>query len=232
VDIAGYEEVKQGLSDYFEYNILLDPNETSHTLYKAVKARNIVSGKSPIPTLKAVKNPTEIEGYRRAMEKDGVAMVKFLRWLKPAVEQGGVTEVSADRKLTALRAEQEGFRGISFDTIAGYEAHGAIVHYEATEETDIPLEPHGLLLLDSGAQYLDATTDITRTIALGPVTDEERHVYTLVLKGHLRLQNLAFPEGACGSQLDAVARTPLWEAGLNFLHGTGHGVGAYLNVHE
>ena len=232
VDIAGYEEVKQGLSDYFEYNILLDPNETSHTLYKAVKARNIVSGKSPIPALKAIKNQTEIEGYRHAMEKDGVAMVKFLRWLKPAVEQGGVTELSADRKLTELRAEQEGFRGISFDTIAGYEAHGAIVHYEATEETDIPLEPHGLLLLDSGAQYLDGTTDITRTIPLGPVSDEQRRVYTLVLKGHISLSMCKFPSGASGTQLDCLARQFLWADGLNYLHGTGHGVGQYLCVHE
>ena len=124
------------------------------------------------------------------------------------------------------------FRDLSFDTIAAYAAHGAIVHYEPTAESDVPLRPEGLLLLDSGAQYLDGTTDITRTIALGPVTDEERKVYTLVLKGHLQLQNLCFPDGACGSQLDAVARMAMWHEGMNFMHGTGHGVGAYLNVHE
>ena len=182
--------------------------------------------------MKAVKNEAEIAGYRRSMLRDGVAMVQFLRWLKPAVEAGGETEVSIDRKLTALRAEQESFRDISFDTIAGYQAHGAIVHYEATPETDIPLRPEGLLLLDSGAQYADGTTDITRTIALGPVTEEQRHVYTLVLKGHIQLSLLKFPKGASGTQLDALARKDLWREGMNYMHGTGHGVGSYLNVHE
>lgn len=182
--------------------------------------------------MKAVKNEAEIEGFHHAMLRDGVALVRFLRWLRPAVEQGGETEMSIDRKLTALRAEQPLFRDISFDTIAGYRAHGAIVHYEATPATDIPLRPEGLLLLDSGAQYEDGTTDITRTVALGPVTEEQKRVYTLVLKGHLQLQNLRFPDGACGSQLDAVARMAMWHEGMNFLHGTGHGVGAYLNVHE
>lgn len=232
IDIMPYQDVRKGLADYFEYNILLDPAETSHTLYKTVKARKIVSQKSPIPAMKAVKNSVEINGYRRAMEKDGVAMVKFLRWLLPAVERGGVTEMSADKKLTSLRAEQEGFKGRSFDTIAGYEAHGAIVHYEATPDTDCPLQPRGLLLLDSGAQYLDGTTDITRTIPLGPVTDEQRRVYTLVLKGHIALSQCKFPSGASGTQLDMLARQYLWNDGMNYLHGTGHGVGQYLCVHE
>jgi Xaa-Pro aminopeptidase len=140
--------------------------------------------------------------------------------------------MSIDRKLTALRAEQPLFRDISFDTIAGYAAHGAIVHYEATPETDIPLESRGFLLLDSGAQYQDGTTDITRTIPLGPLTDEERHIYTLVLKGHIQLELCKFPEGASGTQLDILAREAMWREGLNYLHGTGHGVGSYLNVHE
>lgn len=166
------------------------------------------------------------------MLRDGIAMVKFLKWLQPAVEAGGQTEMSIDRKLTALRAEQPLFRGLSFDTIAAYEEHGAIVHYEATPATDAPLQPKGLLLLDSGAQYRDGTTDVTRTIALGPLTEEQKRVYTLVLKGHIRLQMLHFPDGASGTQLDAIARQPLWQAGLNYLHGTGHGVGSYLNVHE
>ncbi|MCR4995291.1 MAG: aminopeptidase P family protein [Bacteroidales bacterium] len=193
---------------------------------------SIVEAESPIAQMMTMKNDAEIAGFRRAMLKDGVALVKFLRWLKPAVEAGGVTEIGVDRKLTGLRAEQEGFRDISFDTIAGYGAHAAIVHYEASPETDVPLEPHGLLLLDSGAQYLDGTTDITRTIALGPLTDSERRDYTLVLKGHIRLAMAVFPEGTSGTQLDVLARYAMWQEHKNFGHGTGHGVGSYLSVHE
>ena len=231
VTTDGYDQVGNVLASLDKGSILLDPLVVNQRLFEAVGC-DVVASASPIPAMKAVKNKKEMEGYRHAMERDGVAMVKFLCWLEKAVKRGGESEVSIDRKLTALRAEQEGYRGLSFDTIAGYGAHGAIVHYEATEETDIPLRPEGLLLLDSGAQYLDGTTDITRTIALGPVSDRQRKVYTLVLKGHIRLQMLKFPDGACGSQLDAIARSPLWEEGLNFLHGTGHGVGSYLNVHE
>lgn len=231
VGVKPYEQVVKGLKDYFEYNILLDADEVNYTLYQAV-SRQIVERESPVKRMKAIKNEKEIAGFRSAMLKDGIAMVKFLKWLKPAVEAGGQTEVTIDRKLTALRAEQPLFRDISFDTIAGYEAHGAIVHYEANEASAATLEPHGLLLLDSGAQYQDGTTDITRTIALGPLTEEQRRVYTLVLKGHIDLQLLHFPDGATGTQLDAIARRPLWQAGLNYLHGTGHGVGSYLSVHE
>lgn len=166
------------------------------------------------------------------MVYDGIALVRFLHWLESAVSVGGQTELTVCQKLERLRAEQPLYRGPSFDTIAGYEAHGAIVHYEVTPETDVPLRPEGLLLLDSGAHYQNGTTDITRTIALGPVSDEERRIYTLVLKGHIQLQLLKFPDGATGTQLDAVARRDLWAAGLNYLHGTGHGVGSYLNVHE
>ena len=226
-----YANVARGLSNYLEYNILLDPDETSYTLTKAVR-RKIVSHASPIPTLKAVKNGVEMQGFRNAMLRDGVALVKFLSRFKTAVEQGRLTEVSADEMLTAYRAEQPLFRGISFDTIVGYQEHGAIVHYEATPATDVPLRPEGLVLIDSGAQYLDGTTDITRTIALGPLTEEQKRVYTLVLKGHIQLQMLKFPDGASGTQLDAIARKDLWTAGLNFMHGTGHGVGSFLNVHE
>lgn len=234
VEMADYDRVGEYLRKMDGETMLLDPNEVNYSLWNAVGCA-VKAGSSPIPAMKAVKNEREMEGFRRAMERDGVAMVKFLKWLDGKMDNGEVgelTERSVDRQLTAFRTEQPLFRGISFDTIAGYGAHGAIVHYEATEESDAPLQPRGLLLLDSGAQYLDGTTDITRTIALGPVTEEERRVYTLVLKGHIRLQMLKFPDGACGSQLDAVARSPLWEVGLNFLHGTGHGVGAYLNVHE
>lgn len=231
VGVKPYNQVKQGLKDYFEYNILLDGNEVNYTLYKTVE-REIVDASSPVPLMKAVKNEREIAGFRSAMLKDGIAMVKFLKWLKPAVEAGGQTEMSVERKLTALKAEQPLFRGLSFDTIVGYEEHGAIVHYEAIPETDTTLHPKGLLLIDSGTQYQDGTTDVTRTIALGPLTEEQKRVYTLVLKGHIDLQLLHFPDGASGTQLDAIARRPLWQAGMNFLHGTGHGVGCYLNCHE
>ena len=232
VSIYKYNKVEEGLKAYSEYNILLDGNETSYYLWKAVRCQEIVQASSPIPAMKAVKNEAEIAGYRSAMLKDGLAMVKFLKWLLPAVEAGGETEISIDKKLTALRAEQKLFRDISFDTIAGYQAHGAIVHYEATPETDIPLKPEGMLLLDSGAQYQDGTTDITRTIALGPITEEMKHIYTLVLKAHIQLELAKFPDGASGTQLDALGRECMWREGFNFLHGTGHGVGSYLSVHE
>lgn len=231
VAVAGYADVRRGLERYGEYNILMDDNETCYTLFNIPQCQKVVA-LSPIPAMKAVKNPTEIEGFRRAMLRDGVALVKFMRWLRPAVEAGGQTEMSVDAKLTALRAAQELYRGLSFDTIAAYREHGAIVHYEATPETDAELRPEGLILIDSGAQYLDGTTDITRTVALGPVTDEERLVYTLVLKGHIQLELCKFPRGASGTQLDALARKDMWAYGYNYLHGTGHGVGSYLNVHE
>ena len=231
VGVAPYEAVAKGLKDYFEYNILLDPDEVNYTLYKQV-TREIVEVESPVKRMKTVKNATEIEGFKSAMLKDGIAMVKFLSWLKPAVEAGGQTEISIDKKLTSLRAEQPLYRDISFDTIAGYQAHGAIVHYEATPDTDIPLKPEGFLLLDSGAQYLDGTTDITRTIALGPLTEEQKRIYTLVLKGHIQIELCKFPSGASGTQIDILAREAMWREGLNYLHGTGHGVGTYLNVHE
>ena len=185
--------------------------------------------------MKTVKNETEIAGFRNAMLKDGIAMVKFLKWLsayvgKPEISE--LSEISIDQRLTAFRAEQPLYRDISFDTIAGYGPHGAIVHYEATPETDVPLQPKGMLLLDSGAQYLDGTTDITRTIALGPLSDEEKRAYTLVLKGHIQIELCKFPSGASGTQIDILARKDMWREGLNYLHGTGHGVGTYLNVHE
>lgn len=215
-------------------------DETAENYLKSIGVKVLPYGKpnfeskasNPIPTMKSIKNHAEIEGFRRAMIRDGVAMVKFLRWLKPAVEAGKETEISIDKKLTALRAEQYLYRGLSFDTIAAYGQHGAIVHYEATPETDVVLEPKGLLLLDSGAQYQDGTTDITRTIALGALTDEERLDYTLVLKGHIRLALTKFPDGISGTQIDALARYAMWQHGINYGHGTGHGVGSYLCVHE
>lgn len=231
VETADYSEVSKGLKDYFEYNILLDPDEVCYTLYQQV-TRNIVRGASPIATMKTVKNEREQQGFRSAMLKDGIAMVKFLKWLDENIGKQTLTEISVSDKLESLRAEQPLYRGLSFDTIAGYEAHGAIVHYEATPETDIPLHAAGFLLLDSGAQYQDGTTDITRTIALGPLTEEQRRVYTLVLKGHIQIERCKFPAGASGTQIDILARESLWREGLNYLHGTGHGVGSYLSVHE
>ena len=230
VGVAPYEEVRKGLKDYFAYNILLDPNEVNYTLYKSV-TREIVEEESPVKRMKTVKNEREIAGFRLAMLKDGIAMTKFLKWLD-SQEPSSLTELSVSAKLEAFRSEQPLFRGISFDTIAAYQAHGAIVHYEPTPETDIPLKPEGFLLLDSGAQYLDGTTDITRTIHLGPLTDEQKRIYTLVLKGHIQIELCKFPSGASGTQLDILARQALWREGLNYLHGTGHGVGTYLNVHE
>ena len=244
IRVEDYEQVKNGLKNYFEYNILLDPDEVNYALYEVVRNKGkmndlpkteIVEEESPVKRMKTVKNEREIAGFRSAMLKDGIAMVKFLRDLElriKKIENEPLTEIGVDEILTALRAEQPLFRGISFDTIAGYAEHGAIVHYEATPETDIPLRPEGFLLLDSGAQYLDGTTDITRTIALGPLTDEMKKVYTLVLKGHIQIELCKFPSGSSGTQIDILARQAMWREGLNYLHGTGHGVGTYLNVHE
>ena len=187
---------------------------------------------SPVELLRAVKNEVEQEGFRRAMINDGVAMVRFLHWLDENVAKGGVTEIGVDKKLTAFRAEQPGYSSLSFATIAAYAEHGAIVHYEAEPETDVELQPKGLLLLDSGAHYEWGTTDLTRTIALGDLTEEERRVYTLVLKGHIGLARCRFPEGITGLQLDTTARYAMWQEGYDFGHGTGHGVGSRLGVHE
>ena len=244
IQLEDYEQVENGLKQYFEYNILLDPDEVNYRLYEVVKNKGkqnscpqteIVEEESPVKRMKTVKNDTEIAGFRSAMLKDGIAMTKFLYWLssyigKPEISE--LTEITIDEKLTSLRAEQPLYRDISFDTIAGYGTHAAIVHYEATPETDIPLQPKGMLLLDSGAQYLDGTTDITRTIALGPLTDLEKQIYTLVLKGHIQIELCKFPSGSSGTQIDILARKDMWREGLNYLHGTGHGVGTYLNVHE
>lgn len=235
VEIEDYKNFSKNLKAFSEKDeevLQISPqaNEALYTL--ASQHTNVIIAPSPVALMKAHKNPTEIAGFRKAMERDGVAMVKFLRWLKDAVKTGEETELSVDEKLYELRAEQANFKGISFDTIAGYKEHAAIVHYEATPETSIPLKPEGLLLLDSGAQYLDGTTDITRTIVLGPLTEEEKKDYTLVLKGHLQLQNAQFPAGTCGTQLDVLARIAMWKAGINYLHGTGHGVGQFLSVHE
>lgn len=231
VEVKDYADVAGVIRYFSDYNILVDPNEINHVLYSAIRCVKVETS-SPIPYMKAVKNETEIDGFHNAMVRDGVAMVKFLYWLKSSADATLHSELSASARLENLRSRYDEFRGLSFDTIAAYGEHGAIVHYEPTRESDVKLRPEGLLLLDSGAQYLDGTTDITRTIALGELTEEQKRVYTLVLKGHIKLQMLKFPYGASGTQLDAVARMDMWSEGMNFMHGTGHGVGAYLNVHE
>ena len=233
ISVHTYEEIGDYLNHFPARSILADSAKTNYAIYSAINPQcRIIDGTSPVTLLKAIRNKQEIAGIHTAMQRDGVALVKFLKWLKEAVPAGNESELSVDRKLYELRAEQANFKGISFDTIAGYKEHAAIVHYEATPETDIPLKPEGMLLLDSGAQYLDGTTDITRTIVLGPLSDEEKTDYTLVLKGFLQLQNAVFPEGTCGTQLDVLARQAMWKAGINYFHGTGHGVGHFLCVHE
>ena len=235
VEIKAYSALAEDLRSFKEKHqgiLQISPlaNEALYNL--SSQYADTIIAPSPVALMKAVKNEAEQAGFRKAMERDGVAMVKFLRWLEEAVPAGNESEVSIDKKLYEFRAEQADFKGISFDTIAGYKEHAAIVHYEATPETDIPLKPEGLLLLDSGAQYLDGTTDITRTIVLGPLTEEEKTDYTLVLKGHLQLQNAQFPAGTCGTQLDVLARIAMWKSGINYMHGTGHGIGHFLCVHE
>ncbi len=233
VELRPYNKIGEGLAHYFEYSILMDGNETAALMPRYVPNRTqVIYAPSPIPLMKAVKNEAETAGFRRAMVSDGVAMVRLLKWIKPAVAKGGVTEMGVDDKLTALRSEDPTYVEKSFETIAAYESHGAIVHYEPTADSDIELCPEGLLLLDCGAQYDCGTTDITRTIPLGPVSEEQRLVYTLVLKAHIRLEMAQFPAGANGTQIDAIARSVLWSRGYNYLHGTGHGVGAHLCVHE
>ena len=233
VETRNYTDILPDLSRFDGKRIWTDCQTTNYALCRSLpETCSVVDAASPVGLLKAVKHPAEVEGYRRAMLRDGVAMVKFLKWLTPAVQAGGQTELSISRKLEDLRSEQDLFCGNSFDTIAGYAHHGAVVHYEPTPETDLELLPKGLLLLDSGAQYEDGTTDITRTIALGSVNEEERHDYTLVLKGHIRLARAKFPQGCSGTQLDACARYAMWQEGINYLHGTGHGVGSCLCVHE
>ena len=232
IQAKGYSQVAQDLEEYKEENLQLS-GSTNYALYQAASLHSkVLLHDSPVLYMKAIKNETEIAGFHQAMLRDGVAMVNFLCWLEEAVKSGKETEITIDRKLYAFRAAQKDFKGISFDTIAGYQAHGAIVHYETTEETAATLQPEGFLLLDSGAQYLDGTTDITRTISLGPVTEDQKKDYTLILKGFIQLSMAHFPYGTCGTQLDVLARQFIWKAGMNYGHGTGHGVGHFLNVHE
>ncbi len=233
VEIRNYAETEIYLSDLKSTSILMNPAKTNYAIFSSVNPKcRIIRGEAPVALLKAVRNNQEIAGVHAAMQRDGVALVKFLKWLESAVPSGIETELSIDHKLHEFRAAQNLYVGESFDTIAGYKEHGAIVHYSATEESNATLQPKGFLLLDSGAQYIDGTTDITRTIALGELTEEEKTDYTLVLKGHIALAMAVFPAGTRGAQLDVLARMPLWSHKMNFLHGTGHGVGHFLSVHE
>ena len=229
VEIKKYDEFLAYIKTRDE-RTLCDSLTTCHTIYKNI--RHTIDKPSPILMMKAVKDDGEIKGFRQSMLLDGIAMVKWLRWLKPTVAAGGQTEISVSDKLEELRREAKEFCDLSFSTISGYNEHGAIVHYTATPESNAPLKPEGLLLVDSGAQYTCGTTDITRTIALGPVTNEMRHAYTLVLKAHIALATTPYPEGTNGTQLDSIARSVLWRGGLHYMHGTGHGVGWRLCVHE
>lgn len=235
VKLAEYSMMQSYLSRLPENsNVFVDMSKTNLSLYNAIpKSCRIVKGISPANHLKSIKNETEIKGFHNAVIKDGVALTKFYIWLENEMAKGNrVTEISASEKLTSLRAEQPQYIMDSFGTICGYADHGAIVHYSATPESDATLEPNGLLLIDSGAQYLDGTTDITRTIALGEATEQMKKDFTRVLKGTISLAKSRFPEGTRGSQIDILARKALWDAGINYLHGTGHGIGHCLNVHE
>lgn len=234
VSLAPYDDIYRLIAALpTATRVLLDGERANYRITQSVPdGAETLDRPSPIQLMKAMKTPAEQENERLAHIKDGVAVTRFLYWLKHAVGKEPITELSAAKKLESLRAEGEHYLEQSFDPILAYGAHGAIVHYEPTEETDISLEPHGLCLADTGAQYLEGTTDITRTVALGPLTDEEKRIYTLVLRGHLQLGAAKFLYGCTGENLDMLARTPLWEAGLDYNHGTGHGVGFVLGVHE
>lgn len=229
VDLREYDDIIADLQA-LDLPVWVQAEKTNYAVYSAIK--NPIRKESPVEQMLIFKNEVEINGFRHAMEKDGVAMVKWMKWTLEHVPKGGQTELSLSRKLEEFRAEQPLFKGISFESIMGYAHHGAIVHYDPTPETDIPVKPEGLLLVDSGGQYLDGTTDITRTIPLGPLTWEMRRDYTLVLRGWIRLGSAVFPKGTCGTQLDAFAREAMWKCGINYLHGTGHGVGQFMSVHE
>ncbi len=233
IEIREYDEFYTWLKSNRNKTFFIDPATTNFAVFQALEKNNkLLEGTSIVAGLKAVKNSTELAGFHEAMKKDGAALVQFLFWLKNNLKEKKITEYTAGQKLAEFRAEQKGFKGESFAPIVGYKEHGAIVHYSATPENAFDVEAEGILLIDSGGQYLQGTTDITRTVALGKVSDEQKKDYTLVLKGMIALARAQFPEGTKGSHLDILARKALWENGLNYGHGTGHGVGHFLNVHE
>ena len=234
VSVFGYDDIEKALSELVKGNsLLLAPGKVNQVLFDAVKPGIvIVEGPNPTTLMKAIKNETELANIQETMVLDGIALVKFFYWLEKHIGKEKITEISAAGKLLEFRKEQLVFKGLSFETIAGYAGHGAIVHYDPTPETDVELEPKGIFLLDSGGQYLSGTTDVTRTVALGVPNEEQKRDFTLALKGTISLSDAVFPEGTRGYQLDALARIALWKSGINFGHGTGHGVGFFLNVHE
>mgnify|MGYP002297638100 CR=1 FL=1 len=233
VNVRGYDEIipaLQGLEP--DVRVLADAAKLTAALMSALEKAEIIRAENPSTRMKAIKNEVELANLRKAHVKDGAAVTHLMYWLKQNVGKIPMTEISVSDKMLAFRQEQEHFISPSFNTICAYRANAAMMHYSATPETDAVIEPRDLLLIDSGGQYLEGTTDITRTIALGPVNEEERHDYTLVLKGHIRLARAKFPQGCSGTQLDACARYAMWQEGINYLHGTGHGVGSCLCVHE
>lgn len=231
VKIKDYDDIEKFLGKISSTaTVMVDPNRVSDALGQAMICNKTYMA-SPVIALKGVKNECQIAGFRQAMLYDGAAMVRMMMWLEQNVANG-ITEMDVDRRLQQERAAYASNRGDSFHMIAGYKDHGAIVHYEATDESAYTLAPDGLLLIDTGGQYLEGTTDITRTISLGNPTAAEKHDYTLILKGHLALARAVFPKGTMGVQLDVLARGPLWNEGMTYLHGTGHGVGHFLGCHE
>jgi Xaa-Pro aminopeptidase len=234
VQIRAYDSIKRILTDLKrEDKILFDPNKVSIDIYDAIaKEAQRINGNNITTKLKSIKNDTEIKNLKTCQVKDGVAMVRFLYWLDKSIGKANVTEISAADMLEKYRNQQEHFIGLSFDTIAGYKDHAAMMHYKAAPETQYELKAEGMYLIDSGGQYLDGTTDITRTIVLGKLSNEEKRDFTLVLKGHIALASAKFLYGATGSNLDILARQPIWEMGIDYKCGTGHGVGFMLNVHE
>lgn len=234
IAIAEYEEIYK-LADEIsdKEKVLYDSGSINYNLYNSInKNATIINRESPIALMKAMKNPVEVENIKKAHIKDGVAMCKFIFWLKKNVPLGNVSEISAAEKLVEFRAQMDGFLDQSFAPIFGYGEHGAIIHYSATEETNVVMKDKGLCLIDTGAHYYDGTTDVTRTVVLGELTKEEKEAFTIVLKGNLNLANTTFVYGTTGANIDCVARRPLWEKGMDFNHGTGHGVGYILGVHE
>src|SRR5699024_2270469 len=234
VNIEDYDKIAEIVFNIGEDNtLILNKRKINRWLYNSIpKGCKIVNEIDITTKLKAVKNETEIENQRNAYIKDGVALTKFLYWLDNNVDKEKITEISAEEKLNDLRSEQDGFVDISFSTISAYGPNAAMAHYSATEESNAVLKPKGLYLVDAGGQYLEGTTDITRTMALGTITDEEKKDFTLTLKGHINLIDTKFLEGTNGYQLDVICRYPLWQEGLDYKHGTGHGIGFLLNVHE
>lgn len=233
VEVVDYDKINDYLSALSSgIQLWIDPNQISYDLVESINNAAILEEELPVQLMKAIKNDTEVKHIRHAMVKDGVALVKTFKWLEAEVKERKVKETEVAEKLAHFRSKQVLYQGESFSAIVGYKSNGAIVHYHAEEEDCAEIENEGVLLVDSGGQYLDGTTDITRTFCFDKPSEDFKDAYTRVLKGHIALAKAIFPEGTKGVQLDILARQYLWDAGLNFGHGTGHGVGFFLNVHE